>query len=189
MMGRKAWIILGIAAVAGLAFIGQAVSQEGPPRQGARPGGERGPRDPEQMRARMEQFRQEAAKRMKEALGASDEEWQVLQPRIEKVQTLSRQSRGGMGFMGFRGGFRAPEREGQPQAPEREQTAIEKAMDGLRKVLENKEAGADQIKGALTALRQARAQAKEELNKAQDSLREVVTVRQEAQLVAMGILE
>jgi len=82
--------IVGVAAmalVACLGFIIQAFSQAtapgtaGPAGQ-AGPWGQAGPRgnfDPAQFRQRMDE-------RMKEALGATDEEWKVLQPKIEKVQ-------------------------------------------------------------------------------------------------------
>ena len=36
------------------------------------------------------QFREQMNQRMRERLGASEEEWKVLQPRIEKVQTAQR---------------------------------------------------------------------------------------------------
>src|SRR3982750_4077975 len=49
--------------------------------------------DPAQMRQRM-------MDRLKEQLGATDEELQVLQPRIEKVWQLQRDASGGRGFFG-----------------------------------------------------------------------------------------
>jgi hypothetical protein len=186
-------------AAIGLFFVGQALSQDAAPedngggRRGAR--GNRGNFDPEQMRQRM-------AERMKTTLGATDEEWKVIQPKLEKVQTLSRQTRGGMGMRGGRmggrqgaqGGRRARGRQdGQggdgAAAPAREQTEVQKAAAGLREVLDNKDAGADEVKTALKKYRSARDKAKEELTKAQDELKEVLTVRQEAQLVTMGLLD
>jgi hypothetical protein len=133
--------------------------------------------------------------RMKQALGATDEEWKVLQPRIEKVQTLSRQTRGGgMGFMfsGRRSG--GDNREGdKPQSDrppsDRPQSEVEKKVEGLQKVLENKDAKPEEIKASLAALREARAKARIDLEAAQKELREVITLRQEGQFVSMGILE
>jgi ElaB/YqjD/DUF883 family membrane-anchored ribosome-binding protein len=147
------------------------------------------------MQQRMEQFRQQMADRMKQALGATDEEWKVLQPRVEKVQTLSRQSRGGgPGFMSSRGGpgggpggSGSSNRGGPPS--DQPQSDVEKAAGALQKVLDNKDAGVEEIKAALAALRDARAKAKQELETARKELREVLTVRQEAQCVAMGLLE
>ena len=179
---QKALWVLVAAVAAGVLWVGQAISQQQDPP----PRGERRQRDP----ARMEEFRKRAAERMRENLGASEEEMKVLQPRIEKVQTLARQSRGGMrGMMG--GGRRGnrPGGEGATARPEREQTEIEKATGALSKLVADKESKPEAIKTSLATLRQAREKAKQELAKAQKELREVVTVRQEAQLVLMGLLD
>lgn len=178
---------LTVAVLLGAAWVGEAISQEGP-------GGEpRRERDPEQMRQRMEQFRQQMSERMRESMGATKEEWEVLQPKIEKVTALQRQSRGGMMRGGPGGRDRRPGgRDRTPaagQEAERQQTEVEKASEGIQKVLEDKEAKPEQIKAALTALRDARAKAKAELETAQKELRGVVTLRQEATLVTMGMLD
>ena len=174
MVGKKALLVLAAAAVAGVLLVGQAVSQEEP----------RGRRDPEQARQRSEEWRQRAAQRMRESLGATEEEWKVLQPKIEKVQTLQRQSRPGM-----RGGMRGPRAgRGEEAAAPRERTEARKATDSLRKLLDNKESKPEDIKTALAAFRQAREKVLQDLVKAQKELREAVTVRQEARLVLMGLL-
>lgn len=196
-----------VVVVMGGMWIQQAMAAESAPAaapaagadQGGRRGGDRGTRDPEQMRQRMEEFRTQMATRLKESLGANDEEWKVLQPRIEKVQNLARQSRGGGmgGMMGGRGGFGGDRgrREGgdRPQtdrpASDRPQSDVELKSDALQKVLQNKEAKPEEIKAALSGLREARAKARAELETAQKELREVVTLRQEAQLVTMGMLD
>ena len=50
-----------------------------------------------------EEFRQRMNERLKTSLKVSDEEWSVLQPLIEKVQTKQRDACGGR-FGGFGGG-------------------------------------------------------------------------------------
>lgn len=180
--------------LAGALWVGQVMAQDAPP-----PGpGDRPPRDSEEMRQRMEQFRQQMSDRMREQLGASEDEWKIIQPRIEKVQTAQRQSRGGMfGGMGGmmrrgRGGDRGGDRAGPPRpegADQQPQTEVEKATRGLQTLLENKEAKPDEIKAALKGLRDARAKAAEEVAAARKELLEVLTLQQEAQLVLMGILE
>ena len=211
MLGKKA--ILGIVAVAlvGLLLASQTLSQpgqrgggqqaqqgqrgqrggQGPGTQGG-PGGGRQQFDPERMRQMMDQ-------RMREQLGATEQEWKVLGPRVMKVQELSRQvgagGRGGMMFGGRGGrGTGGPGGPGgpdgtRPGAPARELTAVEKAQEQLRTVLENESAAPDQIKGALTTLRKARETAKQQLATAQQDLRKIITVRQEAVLVMMGSLD
>ena len=59
----------------------------------------------------------------------------------------------------------------------------------LRDTLDNKDATADTITQKLTALRDARTKAQTELQSAQKDLKDVLTQRQEASLVMMGILE
>ncbi len=138
--------------------------------------GERGG-DPAQMRQRfMERFR--------EQLGASEEEWKVLEPKLTKVMTAQRDARGGM-FGGRRGGRRG----GDDNAAQENQSAVEKASTDLRTTLENKDAPADQIQAKLTALRDARTKARTELEAAQKELKELLTQRQEAVMVTMGMLD
>lgn len=190
MSRRIAVLLLTVATVIGVGFISQAISQDATPPAGgdtkARTGGDtkgtrtgRGNFDPAAFRKQMED-------RMKEAMGATDDEWKVLQPKIEKVTTLQRQSRPGMGMMmGSRGG--APGGDRAPSA-DRPQSDVEKKMTDLNKVLQNKEASADEIKTSLTAVREAQAKAKADLEAAQKDLKGIVTVRQEAVLVTMGVL-
>ncbi|HUT56442.1 MAG TPA: hypothetical protein VNA25_01055 [Phycisphaerae bacterium] len=183
MLRRNAvWLVAIVLIVTG-AWIQQAMSQQAP----GDPQGRRGPRDPQQMQQRMEQMRQQMADRLKASLGATDEEWKILQPKIEKVQTLARQLRsGGMGSMFGRRG-QAPE-GGAADNPQ-PQTDLQKKTAELQTLLQNKDAKPEEIKTALAALRGVRAKANAELAAAQKDLREVLTLRQEAQLVMMGLLD
>lgn len=174
----------------------RAQGDRGGPAQGDRgaPGqGQRGQFDPERMRQMM-------AERMKERLGVDDQAWKVMEPRLTKVMELSRQaSGGGRGMFGMFGSSRGGQRPGQegrgpgdrqgPEGQERQLNPVEKAMEQLQTTLDNQSASSDEIKKQLTALRTAREKAKQELATAQQSLREILTVRQEAQLVAMGMLD
>ena len=196
----KTGLAIGLMIIAGGLWTMQCLSQDRPAGGGPGGGGPGGGGpgggggwgggrfDPERMR-------QAYAERMKETLGVTDEEWKVLGPRIEKVQTLSMQLRAGgrMGMFGGRGG-RGDRPEGaappdaQPQ-PERELSEVEKAANALRETLDNEDATADDIAKKLTALREAREKVKQELAVAQDDLRQLLTARQEAQLVLMGLLD
>jgi len=124
------------------------------------------------------QFREQMMNRMKEQLGSNDDEWKVLSPKIEKLMTAQRDARVG----GFGGGGR---RGGDTQ----NQTATAKASAELRTALENKDTPAPEIAAKLTALREARDKARAELTAAQKELKEILTQRQEAVLVTMGMLE
>ena len=157
-----------IVALLGAVLVGHALS------------GERGARrrfDPARMRERMQE-------RMKEQLGATDEQWETLGPQVSKVQTLTTQIKGGGMATLMRGrGLTAQPAEGE------EQTDLEKATQELQTALADEAVKPDKIKELLTALRTAREKSKEELAKEQDALRKTVNVRQEAQLVLMGLLD
>jgi len=60
--------------------------------------------------------------------------------------------------------------------------------DALQQALDNN-APKDQIKTALENVRAARKRKADELAKAQDDLRQVLTLRQEAALVSVGMLD
>lgn len=137
-------------------------------------------------RSRMQQMMLE---RLKENLEASDDEWTALKPRLETVMTLSRQTTGGGGMRSLFRRDRRPGPEPAPAQPERQVSDAEKKAEELTKILENKEAKPEEIKAKLTALREAREKAKDELAKARASLRELLTQRQEAKLVLFGILD
>jgi len=160
-------------------------------RRGEGPGGPRN-FDPEQFRLRM-------MDELKTALGASDEEWKALSPKVEKVMTASREARfQGMGFGGrpFGGPGGGPPGGGPGGTPggnstsgQQNQSPIAKASNDLRTALEDKSVSAEEIGKKLTALRDARTKAKDELNSAQKELRELLTQRQEAILVMRQILD
>lgn len=197
-MIRTRWIktslmVALIAAVSGLVYAQQADPGRGDRNRGenrreARGEGRTGGGD---MRT---EFRQRMNDRIKESLAATDDEWKVIQPRLEKVQTLSMQTRmGGMmgGMMGGRGG-RGGEGGGPgagAQTNPAQQNEVTKAAQELRTALEDKGTGNETIKVKVEALRKAREKAKEELTKAQKELREILTARQEAQLIVWGLLD
>jgi len=121
---------------------------------------------------------------------------------VTKVMTLRRQASGGGGmaraFMGRRGQGGRPDgppagQEGNRRRPRGpfggEPTAVDTAGQALQTTLQNTAATPDEIKAKLTALRAAREKAKQELAVAQKQLKEVLTLRQEAQLVMMGMLD
>ena len=141
------------------------------------------------------QFRLRRIQQMKDQLGATDEEMTALTPKIDKVMQLQRDARGGGGF-GRRGGG-----NGGPGGPggtggapggaptDANASAVQKASADLRSTLENKDAKPDDIKAKLDALRAARTQAKQDLTAAQQELKGLLTQRQEAVMVEMGLLD
>jgi hypothetical protein len=136
-------------------------------------GGDRRGWDPAQARERMSNW-------MKEQLAVNDEEWKVIQPKVEKVFNVRRDASGGGGFFGGRS------RGGDESAPK---STVQQASSDLRATLDKKESTADEIKSKLTALREAREKAKVDLVTAQKELKEVLTQRQEATMVMLGMLD
>ena len=141
-------------------------------RGGGRGGrGGRGGWDPAQMQERMLQMQ-------KEQLKVSEEEWTVLKPLLQAVtqkQWEQRMARfRGMGRRGRGGG------EGEDNSPAE--------VKALRTALENADTPAADIQAKLKALRDANKAKEAELEKVREQLRQVLTVRQEAQLVLMGVL-
>ena len=134
------------------------------------------------------QFRERFEQMMKERLGTTDEEWKVLQPKIEKVQTAQRNSRGGFGGFGGRGGGGGGGNRDRG-ADSENASPVQKAQRELSTALENKDTPAEEISKKLTALREAREKGRAELAAAQKELKEVLTARQEAVLVTFGMLE
>ena len=171
-------------------------------------GGTPGRRDPRQFRPGPRCVRR-MMENMKQQLGADDEAWKVIEPRLTKVMELSRDTMAvGRGMFGGMRGRMGPGGPGGPQDGQqsrqqgrqqgdrprfpgmenREPSAVEKATQTLNTTLENQSASAETIKTQLTALRAAREKAKQDLAAAQQDLRQILTLRQEAQLVVSGML-
>lgn len=141
----------------------------------------RGNFNPEEMQARVQA-------QMRELYGVTDDaEWKIISDRIIAIQELQRTQaaaggggmamlagggRGGQGGGGFggRGG-----RGGDPNIAALRQAIQDKAPDA-------------EIKARLAAVREARKASEERLTKAQEDLRALLDVRQEAVAVMSGLL-
>src|ERR1017187_5382035 len=124
------------------------------------------------------QFQQQMMDRFKERLEmTNDDEWVAVKGLIQKVMDTRRATMSGMGFggrrNGGRGGFNAP--------PNPEAEDLQKALDA--------KASPDELKSKMAKLRDSRKSKEVALTKAQEDLRKVLTVRQEATAVSMGLLQ
>ena len=140
------------------------------------------------------QFRDQMNTKMKELMGSTDDEWKVIQPKIDAIQALQQESStrrgmrilfGGPGGGGPGGGGQGGQggNNGQPES------ASQTAFNDLQKTATNKDATAEEVKAKLTAYRTALTEAKAKLTKAQTELKELVSAKQEAILVMLGTLE
>jgi hypothetical protein len=72
---------------------------------------------------------------------------------------------------------------------DRPMSVVEQTAGELRMTLDNPDASDQDIKSGVDAVRQARSKAKDDLAKAQADLKQSLTPRQEAVLIAVGLLE
>ncbi len=186
-------LILSTATGSLLAQNEAPAAQPGAPGAPGAPGGRqgRGNWDPEQMRQRM-------MERVREQLAVKDDsEWSVIESRIKKISDsrfgvgrgmggpgggpggpggpggqAGQAGQGGQGGRQGRGGFG----QANPDA-EVLQTALDSG------------ASADDIKVKLTAYRAAAKVKEGQLEKAQDELRQLLSVKQEARAVLLGLLK
>lgn len=152
-------------------------------------GGRRGNFNPEDMQARL-------LTSLRERLEVTDdEEWKLISERITKVNELRRSTLGGGvgGLMAFAG--RGPQSGGDsnrggdsgrgstrggPRGSSNEMAALQTA---IRDKLPDAE-----IKSRLDHMREARKDNETKLSKAQEELRALLTIRQEAVAVMFGLL-
>ena len=192
-LGTAGWLLLGAANLC---------AQPGPPQ---------GNFDPAQMRQRL-------LERLRQRLEVTDDaEWRIIFNRINNVME-ARQALGGPGGPGGpppQAGDRGPDGFGPPggdpqSGPGESPGNADKAgtprsgpggpggpggfsrqsspeLDALNKALEAK-ASADEIKNKLAAWRAARKKQEATLSQAQDDLRQLLSVRQEAIAVTLGLL-
>jgi flagellar motility protein MotE (MotC chaperone) len=104
-------------------------------------------------------------------LSVPEAEWAVVKPRLEAVYNL-----------------RHPVPQARP-GNERQRTEVQQRGAELSELLRNEETAPERIKAGLTALRAAKEKARQELATAQQNLRQILTLRQEALLVLNGLLD
>jgi hypothetical protein len=140
------------------------------------PGG--GNFDPAQMQQMMMQ-------RYQEQLGiTNDTDWNAIQPLVQKVMDAQRTGRGNMGRMFGRGGPGGPG-GGGPGGFGQQQS--DPAADALQQALDSS-APTGQIKDLLTKYQASQKAKQATLAAAQNDLRKVLSVQQEAQATLMGLL-
>jgi hypothetical protein len=118
--------------------------------------------------------------RVKLQLDATDDEWKVLGPLIQKVTAALAAINGTRNGMGMAAFFSTASAAGADLA---------KARRAVRDALNNPATHADSFAILLREFREARDRAQAELDSDRQDLTNVVTVRQEAVLASLGILE
>ena len=116
--------------------------------------------------------------RYRENLGFSVAEWKVVQPKVQAV--MDNRISGASGMMSMFGGSR----RGRGGDSSTEKTPTSELRDLLEKDAPSKE----EIKAKLAAYRADRKAREAKLKKAQEDLRQLLTLKQEAQAVLSGLL-
>ena len=176
-------LLTGVIALT--AIIEPAVAQERErPQRGQRGdrGGDRGDRGGQQGQRggfNREDLMRRMAERMRERYGFTEAEWKVIGPKFTALTELNMSSRGFGGFGGFGGrGGRGGDRGG-----DRPVTAQSKLRDALEDG-----ASASEIKELMAAYRKEKAENAAKLKRAQEDLRQLLTLKQEARAVVDGLL-
>ena len=192
-LGRARFPALGPVSLAALIFTVSTLSAQddrrrGPERGGERGsergGGDRGNASPQDMQARMLNV-------LRERMGVTnDDEWAVISERLAKVTEARRAAAGGPGaammFAG-RGPGGDSGRGGDRGSSTRSRTGGGTEVAALTAAVQDKLPDAE-IKSRLDRVRELRKQNEAALAKAQEDLRAVLSVRQEAIAVLAGLL-
>jgi hypothetical protein len=162
----------------------QGMDQNG--QMGSSTRGQRGQQGgPDQEMGGMEQMMTE---RFQELLGCTDEEWQVIGPRVLNLFTLSNQSSGSSMRSMFGRSSRGDDTNSRRDTDD-SGSQEDELLARLQELLEEENPSTSEIKGLMNQIRSARQAVEQELAQAQKELRELLTVRQEAILFAMGLLD
>lgn len=176
---RVRFSAVGLAAAI-LAFSSVSFAQDNrDSRRRGGEGGDRGSFNPQDMQAR-------ALSALRDRFGVTnDDEWTVISERLTKVMELRRASMGSMGGMMFgRGGdSRGGDRGGRSSRSSGNNTDVAALSAAIQDKLPDAE-----IKARLDRVRELRKDNEAKLAKAQEDLRAVLSVRQEAIAVLGGLL-
>jgi len=172
---KKLTQMLALASVAALCLSsGNLQAQDnGGGGGGGRPGGRGGRFDPAQM-----------MQGIRDRLDVKDDtEWKALEPLVQKVSDLRRDQMMSVMRGAFGGRNRGGDQGGPPRMgpePSAEETALSDAIKN--------DASKDELKAKMAAYRKVKAAKEEELKTAQENLKKVLTTKQEAAALEMGLV-
>jgi hypothetical protein len=148
---------------------------------------------------------------MQQALGVDERQWKIIEPRLKKVQACRDEafvgtkppfqssfssSSGPGGFVGgiqfqFGGstGGMGMQNSSDWTDPDRQLTDGQAILQELQMLIQDPQIRPEDITQGLNALRQARAKGRQKWARAQQELRKVLNLRQQATLTMMGLLE
>ena len=126
--------------------------------------------------------------RLKEMLKSTEEEWKVLEPKIDNLVRAQQEVRAGIRGGFGRGGFGGAPGAAPPPVNRDEPSEVEEAAQDVRDAAADPDLPGAEVARRLNAYRKARDKAREKLDAAERDLRDVLTHRQEAILTIAGML-
>jgi hypothetical protein len=125
--------------------------------------------------------------RLRQQLGATEEEWKVLEPKVDKLLQAQQEMRAGVRGIGGIGGGGG--RQGFFGGNAGQASEVEEAAAALRESARDPDVTARDTVLALKDYRSARNKARQRVADAERELKELLTQRQEAILLMNGLLE
>ena len=144
--------------------------------------------DKAQLQQMMARYQQRRMQGIKQAFGCSDDEFKVLEPKVERILLIQFQQIGGYSPLISRRGVRGPG-AGAPLNTLLPPSELTKARVALQESVDDTSQPPSVVFQRLKEWRAARDASKEELSRAQADLRDYLTIRQEAQAVLLGLLD
>ena len=131
-------------------------------------------------------FRQQTLDAVKDKLELSDDEWEKILPKVEKVLDAKRNTQSGAGMSWSSMNGAAPV---MTVSQGKIDTPLGKAMEDVRAAADDKDMSAEEVAKRLATLKEEREKARAEYEAAQKELSDVLTPHQQAILATMAILE
>jgi hypothetical protein len=186
MKMNRLLVVAGVAAC--LCLGANELMAQGRQKGGGPPGGGQGGKgnfDPAQMRERL-------MERARELFDVKDDaEWKLIEERVLKVYEVQREATGsrfgGMSMLFGRGPGGGDTQGGGAQSRFGGSSTPNPDADALRKALEAK-ASNEQLKQKMEKVREARKASEAKLLDAQEALKELLNVRQEAVALQLGLV-
>jgi len=169
--------------------MGQQGAQAGGQMQQGQ-GGQQGQGFRQGLGQQSEQMLNMMSQRIKELLGSTDEEWTVIGPKALKVISLVSSQSSGFQMRSLMGRSNTQgNRQARAEDARASTSTGDKTLEELQTLLASEDSTTTQIKNKVSEVRKARENAKQDLAKAQKALRELLTLKQEATLISLGLLE
>jgi hypothetical protein len=136
-----------------------------------------------------EQMQTMINQRLKQLMGSTDDEWAVIGPKVLKIYSLMSSQSRGLQMRSLMGNGNQGNTQTRGGGNKTSSSTGEKSLEELQTLLASDTTTAIQLKNKVSDIRKEKEKAKQELAKAQKDLCELLTAKQEAILISVGLLE